>query len=326
MEQESNLYKAYKLAHRDRTVFIKNSILAIAIIICFGLGSIFFLNFLNNFTNSNLVMAILFWLIGLSLLPIFFLIIKLKSFLLWNLAFSAVSFLPFLFKAQWNYYFFVISGFIFLFLFLSRAIIQGESNVLLDLKWMRVVSKGSLVLLLAIVIIMASLAYFQGKPGQIEQGSEQVLDSLLAQSEGVQAAFGLQLTGTIDEILESYLQKQIPELDNPAQMSLVDKEEFLVQLKSDLSEFFGTSLTGEEKLSSLLVEWIKVRWQTVSPALKFALALFIVLIIFSILKFVNIVFSIILAGVCWVLVQILISLKYLKINRIGVEKQKITIA
>jgi hypothetical protein len=326
MEQESNLYKAYKLAHRDRTVFIKNSILAIAIIICFGLGSIFFLNFLNNLVSSNLVMAILFWLIGLSLLPIVFLIIDLKSFLIWNVAFSFVSFLPFLFKAQWNYYFFVISGFLFLFLFVSRSIIQGESNVLLDLKWIRVVSKGSLVLLLAFVVIVASLAYFQGKPGQIEQSSEQVLDSLLVRSEGVQAAFGLQLTGTIDEILEDYIEKQISELDDPVQRSLVDKESFLIQSRSDFSEFFGVSLTGEEKLSSLLIEWIKVRWQVISPALKVALAFFIIFAILSLLKIVNIVFSIALAGLSWILVQILISLKYLKIKRIGIEKQEITIA
>jgi hypothetical protein len=326
MEQESNLYKAYKLAHRDRTVFIKNSILAIAIIICFGLGSLFFLNFLNNFANSNLVMAILFWLIGLSLLPIFFLIVPLESFLIWNVTFSFVSFLPFLFRAKWSYSLFIISGFLFLFLFISRSIIQGENNVLLDLKWMRVVSKGSLVLLLAFVIIMASLAYFQGKPGQIEQGSEQVLDSLLVQSEGVQAAFGLQLTGTIDEILETYIEKQISELDDPIQRSLLDKESFLIQSRSDFSEFFGISLTGEEKLSSLLIEWIKVRWQIIPPALKFALAFFIILIILSFLKVINIVFSIVLAGLSWVLIQILISLKYLKIKRIGIEKQEITIA
>jgi hypothetical protein len=326
MEQESNLYKAYKLAHRDRTVFIKNSILAIAIIICFGLGSIFFLSFLNSFANSNLVMAILFWLVGLSLLPIFFLIVPLESFLIWNVAFSAVPFLPFLFRAKWNYYLFIISGFLFLFLFISRSIIQGENNILLDLKWMRVVSKGSLVLLLAFVVIIASLAYFQGKPGQIEQSSEKVLDYLLAQSEGVQAAFGLQLTGTIDEILENYIEKQISELDDSLQASFIDKEEFLIQSRADFSEFFGISLTGEEKLSSLLIEWVKVRWQVISPALKFALAFFLLLIILSFLRFVNIVFSIVLAGVSWVLIQILISLKYLKIKRIGVEKQEIKIA
>ena len=326
MQQESNLYKAYKLANRDRTVFLKNSILAIAIIICFGLGSIFFLNLINSFSTSNLVMAIFFWLIGLSLMPIFFLVVEIKSFLFWNLTFSFVSFLPFLFKAQWDYYLFVISGFLFLFFFISRAIIRGEKNILLDLKWIRIISKGSLALLIGFFILIASLAYFQGKPGQIEESSEQILDSLLSRSEKVQTAFGVQLTGTIDEILGNYLQKQIPGLDDSSEVNSSAKESFVAQSRSSFSNFFGISLNGKEKLSSLLIEWVKTRWQSVSPALKITLAFFIILIILSFLKFINIVFSVVLVSISWLLLQLLISFKYLKIKRIGVEKQEITIA
>jgi len=319
MPQESNFYKAYKLAYSDRTLLIKKSILAIVIMVCFGLGSVFFLNFLNNFSNINLIVAVLLWSIGISLLPIFFLVFPFSNFLLWNLGISIAPFLPLLLKGQWSLYFFAIIVFIFLLFLCSRASMKGESNDLLDLKWRRIVLKGSFFLLLSLVAILVTLVCFQGKTAQIEQSGEKLLDTIINQSESAQSIFGIQLTGTIDEVLKSYLEKEASDLDG------LD-ETFLNQMKSNLSGFLNIPLTGEEKLSSLIIDWIKNYWQTVSPQLKLGLTLVAFILILSVLKFINIIFSLILVLFSWISLQILLSLKYLTIKRIGVEKQEITIA
>lgn len=329
-QETSNLYKVYQAANRDRTLFLKNSLLAIAIIVCFGLGSVFFTALLNDFSTANLVLAIVFWAIALSLLPIFFLVVPIYNFLLWNLAISIAPFFSLILKVRWSPYLFGAWGILFVLLLLSRANIKGESNNLLDIKWWRIVSKGSLQILLILTIILIALIYFQGKWGQIEQGGEQALEAAISKSEKAQNIFGIKLTGTIDEILKNYIEKQMPhEIGQEPEMrqedAAIDKS-FLTEIKSSFSEFLGMPLTGEEKLSSVIINWIKIRWQTLSSLLKIGLVFIVVLILLGLLRFINIFFSVALILASWVLLQILLSVKYLTIKRIGVEKQEITLA
>ncbi|MDD5760851.1 MAG: hypothetical protein PHF45_02280 [Candidatus Pacebacteria bacterium] len=326
-QETSNLYKIYQAAHRDRTLFVKKSLLAIAIIVCFGLGSVFFSALLNDFSTNMLILAIVFWTIGVSLLPVFFLVIPISSFLLWDLAISIAPFLHFLFKGQWHPYLFGVWGIAFLLLLLSRASMKGESSNLLDIKWGRIVSKGSFQMLLIVVVVLIALIYFQNKGGQIEQVGGEILETAISKSEKVQNIFGIKLSGTVDEILKSYIEKQMSSLNNGMeQETTIVNKTLLTEMKSSFSKFLGMPLTGEEKLSSLMMDWIKIRWQTLSSLLKMGLVFIVVLLLLGILRFINIFFSITLVLTSWILLQILLSVKYLAIKRVGVEKQEITIS
>ena len=322
MAKNPNFLNSYKLAYQDRTIFLKNSILSILIIACFALGSLFFVGLLQDFTNANLIGFCIFWIIGLCLLPIFFLVLPIKDFLFWNLIISASAFIPLLLSHQWNKSIWLIWGVIFTFFLLSRIKIKTEYNALINLQWMRIMTKGSFYILLALVISLSTLIYFQGSIEFIEQGGTNILDSIFSRSGAIQPYSNLQLSGTIDDILGKYIQQQIPDLEGS---SSIVNQPILQQTKSKLSEFLKYPVTGNEKLSTLIIGLVKSRWQTFPSYLKIGSGVLIFLTVLSFLKFFNIIFSIILIAISWIFLRILLSIKYLKIKRVGVEKQKIII-
>ena len=131
MTKNPNFLNSYKLAYQDRTIFLKNSIAGILIIACFALGSLFFVGLLQGFTNSNLIGACIFWITGLCLLPIFFLVLPIKDFLFWNLIISASAFTPLLLSHQWHKIIWLIWGVIFILFLLSRIRIKTNKYLLI---------------------------------------------------------------------------------------------------------------------------------------------------------------------------------------------------
>lgn len=323
MPNDSNLLDVYKLATRDRTIFLKNSLLGILIVVSFAFGSFFFSGLLKNFTTINLITTCIFWLIGLCLLPIFFLVLPFKNSLIWNLIIGTAPFTPLFFNYQTGKILWLFWGIVFTLILFSNLRTKTEYNALISLQWIRIVGKGSFYIFLVLVIALSALIHFQAKPEFIEQGSIKILDSFFSRSAKVnQTVFGIEAVGTIDEILKSYIQKQTAEFG--VLSSMVDQT-LLEETKSKLSQILNYPVTGEEKISSFIVEWLKFRWQNFSFALKAISALFIFLIALSLLKFLNIIFSIILIAFSWVFLQLLLSSKYLKIKRIGIEKQELII-
>jgi len=323
MTKNPNFLNSYKLAYQDRTIFLKNSIAGILIVACFALGSLFFIGLLQSFTNTNLIGACIFWIIGLCLLPIFFLVLPIKDFLFWNLIISASAFIPLLLSHQWDKILWLIWGVIFALFLLSRIRIKIEYNSLINLQWMRIVGKSSFYILLALVISLSTLTYFQGNRVFIEQGGTNILDSIFSRAGAIQPYSNLQLSGRVDDILGKYIQQQTPNL---GVFDSIANQSILQQTKSKLSEFLKYPVTGKEKLSTLIMESIKSRWQTFSPYFKIGSGILIFMVALSLLKFFNIIFSVILIAVSWVFLQILLSLNYLKIKRVGVEKQEIIIS
>jgi len=320
MAKNPNFLNSYKLAYKDRTIFLKNSIIGILIVACFALGSLFFIGLLQDFTNVNLIGFCVFWIIGLCLLPIFFLVLPIKDFVFWNLAISLSAFIPLVLSHQWDKIIWLIWVVIFALFLLSRIRIKIEYNSLINLQWMRIVAKGSFFILLSLVISLSTLAYFHLSKASIEQGGTKALDSIFSQTGAIQPYSNLQLSGTVDDILGKYIQQQTPDLGD---FSSIVNQPILEQTKSSLSKFLKYPVTGKEKLSSLIVETLKSRWQTFSSVLKLGFGVLIFLMALSLLKFFNIIFSIILIAISWIFLQILLSLKYLKIKRVGVEKQEI---
>ncbi len=323
MAKNPNFLNSYKLAYKDRTILLKNSIIGILIVACFALGSLFFVGLLQDFTNANLIGFCVFWIIGLGILPIFFLILPIKDFLFWNLAISLSAFIPLLLSHQWDKILWLIWGVIFVLFLLSRISIKTEYNSLINLQWIRIVAKGSFLILLSLAIFLSTLAYFHGNIASIEQGGTKTLDSIFSQTGTIQPLSNLQLSGTVDDILGKYIQQQAPDL---GEFSSIVNQPILKETKLSLSEFLKYPVTGKEKLSSLIVEVLKSRWQTFSSLLKIGVSVLVFLLMISFLKFFNIIFSIVLVAISWIFLQILLSLKYLKIKRVGVEKQEIIIA
>lgn len=323
MAKKPNFLNSYKLAYQDRTIFLKNSILGILIVACFALGSLFFIGLLQGFTNANLIGFCIFWIIGLGILPIFFLILPIKDFLFWNLIISASAFIPLFFSHQFSKIIWLVWGGIFILFLLSRIRIRTEHNSLINLQWMRIVGKSSFYILLVLVIFLSTLAYFQKNTALIEEEGVKALDSMLSQAGAIQPFSNLQLSGTIDDILGKYIEQQTPDL---GVFNSAVNQPILQQTKSKLSEFLKYPVAGTEKLSSLIVEVLKSRWQTFSSSFKIVMGALVLLFMISFLRFFNMVFSIILIAVSWIFLQILLSLKYLKIKRVGVEKQEIIIS
>ncbi len=322
MTKNPNFLNSYKLSYQDRTIFLKNSIIGILIVACFALGSLFFIGLLQDFTNANLIGFCIFWIIGLGVLPIFFLILPIKDFLFWDLIISASAFIP-LFLSHLDKIIWLIWGGIFILFLLSRIRIKTEYNSLINLQWMRIVGKSSFYILLVLVISLSTLAYFRGNTASIEQEGVKALDSMFSQAGVIQPFSNFQLSGTIDDILGKYIEQQVPDL---GVLNSIVNQPLLQQTKSKLSEFLKYPVAGTEKLSTLIIEVLKFHWQTFSSLLKILVSALIFLFMISFLRFFNMIFSIILIAVSWIFLQILLSLKYLKIKRVGVEKQEIIIA
>ncbi len=323
MTKNPNFLNSYKLAYQDRTILLKNCIFGILIVACFALGSLFFIGLLQEFTNANLIGTCIFWIIGLCLLPIFFLLLPLKDFLVWNLVISFSTFIPLLLSHQWNKILWLIWGIIFVLFLLSRIRIKMEYNALIDLQWIRIVGKSSFYVLLALIISLSTLTYFQTNTVSIEQEGTKILDSIFSRAGIMQPFSNLQLSGTIDDILGKYIKQQAPDLGG---FGSIVNQPILQETKSKLSEFIKYPVVGNEKLSTLIVETLKSRWQTFSSYLRIISGIIIFLAALSFLKFFNIIFSVILIAISWVFLQILLSLKYLKIKRVGIEKQEIIIS
>ena len=334
MSQESNLYKAYKLAHQDRALLIKKSILAIVIIGCFGIGAILFLNLLNNFSLLNLITVTLVWLIGISLLPIAFLVFSLIDFLIINLGISIISFVPFIINGQANVFVFIIIGIIYLLFFVSRISMSSENNNLIGFNWRRIISKGSFFLLLGFVVVLSSLIYFANKVEIVEQSGEELLDKIITQTININtsSSSGDLATGTVNKMLKNYLENKLENLEefnlaeiNPEELEK-NQETFLEELRSNLAEMLKIPITGQEKVSTLIIDWVKNYWEETSSLLRLGLILLGIILVLNILKFINILFTLILILFSWVLREILISIKFLTLKNIGVEKQEIIIA
>jgi len=323
MTKNPNFLNSYKLAYQDRTIFFKNSIFGILIVACFALGSLFFIGLLQDFTNANLIATCIFWITGLCLLPIFFLLLPLKDFLLWNIVVSFSALVPLLLSHQWNKVLWPIWAIIFVLFLLSRIRIKMEYNALINLQWVRIVGKSSFYIFLTLVISLSTLTYFQVNTVSVEEEGTKILDSIFSRTGIIQPFSNLQLSGTIDDILEQYIKQQTPDL---GEFSSIINQPILQQTKTQLSEFLKYPVTGNEKLSTLIVESLKSRWQILSSYLRIIFGIVIFLTALSFLKFFNIIFSVILIAISWVFLQILLSLKYLKIKRVGIEKQEIIIS
>lgn len=309
MTPESNFYRVYKLAYRDRNESLKALILLAIIISFLSLASLMFVGVIRLFSWYYLISAGVLWLLGFALLPIFFLVVPRSQFYLGILLFSIIPFVPIFLERNNNNYLFAVMGCIFVLLILSGWRMKSESNNLIELNLPRIIGKGSLLLSLSILLIIGTLLYFDRSKVDISKFNWNTLN-----------INGVSVNGKIDDILKSFIEKQTSSLGavgNTASSLL------LKQTKESLSQMTGLEISGQETIFSLIANYLKSRWQSFSLGMKLIIYAIIVSLGFSVVALFNFIFSIILTLMSWLLLKLLILIKYLQIKRIGVEKEEV---
>ena len=309
MAQDSNFYRVYKLAYRDRSESLKSLILIAIIVSLLSLASLFFVGIIRIFSWNYLISAIVFLVISFALLPIFFLVAPKSQLYLSIGLFSIIPFIPILLQHTANNYLFIVIAGLFIAFLLSSWRMKSEANSLIDLNFPRIISKGIIFLSIATLLIIGTLAYFNKTDIDFSKFNFSTIN-----------VAGISSATTIDEIIKSYLEKQASTLGS---LSKSASNLLLKQTKENLSQMFGIPISGSETISALIINYFKVHWLSFSLGIKILMAVLILSLIFSLIGLFNTVFSIIINIASWLIFKLLILIKYLKIKKIGVEKDEI---
>lgn len=316
MSQDSNFYRVYKLAYRDKSEFLKSLILVALIISGLSLASLFSLGVIKNFNLNLLIWTGILWLISFSLLPIFFLVTQKIQFYLFSFIFSFIPFIPIFLDKAWNINIFLVIGAILLINLLAGWRMKAETNVLIKLSFPRIISKGIIFLSLALIIILGTFVYFERNT---LNSAKIDIDGLISNSS---SSFGesFQFGGTIDDILKTYISTQTGQLGiigEPAKKLLLE------QTRDKLSQMLGIQISGKETISNLIVKYFKDHWQGMSLQIKLIIYPLLLSIAWSLLVLFNYVFSFLTITMSWLLFKLFLVIKYLQIKKVGVEKEEI---
>jgi|GEM_PF-1071746 len=333
MVQESNFYRLYKLANKDRIQSFRASLLSVIIIGCFALGSLFTVGLVKSFSFGTLNASAICWVLGFSFLIIFALTSSGKDFFLWTIAFSISSFLPLLLNHQLfatpqiSKIALIEITILFVLFSFARLRIRGEYNALVNLHWWRIVYRGTFFLTLALVLIVGSLAFFQLRGADFWKVSARASTKLwdyLASSTTKSLPQGIippSFSGTVDDILKAYLKKQSSSLGIEGEISSEATKPLLQAMKDNLSRMLSYPVKGNETIPHLLTNWFQSRWSTFPLTFKISIGFLIFLLALTLLNLVNFIFSFLLIIVSGLLLQLLTALKYVKISHKGVEKE-----
>jgi len=327
MAQESNFYRLYKLANEDRIQSFKFSLLAIIIISCFALGSLFTLGLFKAFSFGIFSGSAICWILGFSFLIIFTLTSSWKDFSLWAIAFSVSGFLPLFLNHQISKFVLIEIAVLFVLFLFARLRLRGEYNALVRLHWWRIAYRGMFSLTLALVLIVTTLAFFQLRETGFQKAGAKAgtkVWNYLASSTTKSLPQGMippSFSGTIDDILKAYLQKQSSPLGLEGEIDSGVTKPLLQEMKNNLSRMLNYPVKGSETIPSLLTNWFKSRWPTFPPAFKISIGFLIFFLALSLLNLINLVFSFLLIIGSGLLLQLLIALKYVQITHKEIEKE-----
>jgi hypothetical protein len=318
MPQDSNFYRVYKLAYQDRSESLKSLILVAIIISGLSLASLLTLGVMKNFNLSLLIGASALWLISFSLLPIFFLVAPKTHFYFFGLLFSMMPFLPIVLDKTWDQNLIFVILAIIISLFLSGWKMKAEANNLIDLNLSRIISKGVMFLSLIFFIILGSLVYFERNNLGLDKYQ---FNNLIAPANNLVS--NINLGGTVDDILSGYLKTQTSQLGS---LGISAQQLLLKQTRESLSQMIGLPITGKETITSLIIDYFKTHWSTMSLPLKLVVYFLVLSTVWSVLILFNYIFSFVIIISSWLFLKFLILVKYLQIKRVGIEKEEVALA
>ena len=317
MAQESNFYRVYKLAHQDRIVFLKNFALSGAVFIFFLSASFLTIGFIKNPTAGQGSGLLILWFFGLSLLPIFFLTSSGRDFFLGIFLLSFSPVFPLIFLKKADIYVLPVIAIIFICLMISGLKMKFEAGSLVSLKWLRIINRGSFLLSFILVLAVSYLVY------QLYQSKEVAsFDRFLEKDNFFSVISVVMPSGSIDEMIGKIIKQQT---EQAGASQKIFEQQIAGQVKNEFSKMLGFEITGKENLPTLIASFIKNKWETFNPLTRGGLIGAIALFAFSLLTIINVVFSFLIIILSWIFLEILLALKFLKIKRVGVEKEELVI-
>lgn len=315
MPHDSNFYRLYQLAYRDRSESLKALVLLVILLCGFSFASLLFLGVVRNFNWKLCLITSILWLVIFSLLPLFDLVVPKSHFYFGNLLFSFFSFLPLFLTQQVNLTLFYLIGILTVILYFAGWRLQAESQNLVGLNLARIISKGALAFTLALLIILGSLLYLSR---ELNLGQE----SLLHLTRGL--PFKQPTTRTVDSLLQPLIEKQLNLLADSKTKGAASNL-ILEQTRQSLSQLIGIPLSGEETIGEVIVSYFKTHWSTFSLLIKTIFLLLLLSLVFSLVNIFNFFFSTLVIMVSWLLLKLLIATKYCHIKMVGIEKEELTL-
>ncbi len=353
---EGNFLKIYQLAYEDRRALYRSLVLLGLIFFFFLLAQYYsFLLISHGLEKINLILAILFWLLALSLFVFFAIASNSKMIFLALIILSLTLFLT-LYVVKFPFemspvrdliIYYVVLFFSFL---LATLLFNAEAQGEINLSFYRIIKRGCWFLTVIIVTIFWLFSSWQYSLNfnnlinfvidKIPLPFNQTVNEFIENSVNNQGLFyspeqmsnvipPTSFEEKIQEISQGFSQQsEMPEIAS-TEINLPSEEtkQMTETAKKQLETIFGQPLTGEENLSILIKNFLKTKiTQSFSlPFFKWIYWLVLVLITFSVISLVNFFLSIALSIISRLVLPLLIKAKLLKIAKKGIEKEILTV-
>ncbi len=159
-----------------------------------------------------------------------------------------------------------------------------------------------------------------------------------ADVQGVTSSFGVFHPGynektTIGEFVEGFTEKQslgllnnlLPIGDIPDVIKDSVKKEAQKSVLSQISSFLGREVSARETIVDLIYTWVKSYYDKLSESAKRTADFVVLLIVFGFWFSIFQVFGFVIYGVFWLVLELLLFLKVIKVGVVTVEKEVLTI-
>lgn len=337
----SNFAKIYQLVKDTNDSSGKPLILGVFVVAILSLASLFSFKCILDLSWFYGIIALIFWILGYALLINFSVAASYKVNLITIIALALVLFLPVLALKYFSVLLLGLMIGVVLLFFFSTVAMKKQMQLLIKLNWFQIAKKGvifyTLIFLLTVGFFVYSMYFVKGGIVSIalnkEQFSlkgcvEQVINWLSEQLTKIKIIPGMDLSGTVDDMIKGNVAKQIESLPLlvPSARKAALEQELIVQSREGLEKLTGQKLEGKEKMSEVVANIIFGKWKNFPSSTTTIISIIIFLfLIIPIVTIVNFIFFVLLIPFGWLIFRILLGLKLLKIKKIPIEKEVLAI-
>jgi len=336
-QTNGNFAKIYQLVKDSNDRSGKPLILGVLVVAILSLASLFSFECVLEPNWSSGVLAIMFWMLGYAILINFLVAASYKVNLIVIVALTLVLFLPIFFLKYFSILLLLLLLGTILLFWCSTVAMKKQMQLLIKLNWFQIAKKGiifyTLIFLLTIGIFIQIRYFPKGEflntnlnETQITLGFyfERLIKALLEQLAKIKILPGINLAGTVDELINDNIIRQIKSLPVPlsATKQAALEQELRTQSRQSLEKLTGQKLEGKEKVSDVIANIILSKWKSFPPSTTTIISvLAFIFLIIPVVTIVNLAFSVLLIPLGWLIFRILLGLKLLKIKKIPLEKE-----
>jgi len=348
-KHNSDLYRLYKIANRDKWLEMKNYLIGIIAILIALMGSWFF----KVASSGQATMGGWFFSLGLILLliaflPIVFLISNNKAFYIWCLILPFFLILPYIF--QLNIFLMVSSGLLVVMFIIGGFSMKKEAENCIKFQWSRVAAKGYNWIIFSMILFVAASMYSTSplvkniQPLDIFNKSIEYSQKVDLSKIGIKQEIKLDMT--VDELLNKTINQEsqaIPEIDINALMDKlpanlkgkivlpdnlkIDAAKQLIDAaRADLSSRLGLDLTGQEKISDAIWKYFSQAFNKMHPMVKYLFYILIATLVYMTLGSIIWFIRILCLFVGWIILNFFLVIHYLKMDNKNVDQDVLVLS